>query len=284
MRRNIAFLIILLLTINLSAQIHKVDLTLDKHTLCVNDTVVTISEFLPELVDSMFLDFGTGFDTTIVNPAKGQKLPIIYDVAGHFIIKLTAYLGNDSKSEIDSVDVYNYPIAIFTDELFPYPGITDTFHFSNRRYLFLANEQNTTATHSWYINNEVQLSESDSMGYNFPKVGTYTIKHSIEMNGCASELSMPLEIKDEDIKIPNVFTPNGDGKNDIFYVQTDGNTKYSFTIWNRHGARVFLLENLKVISWDGYSYWGELLHPGTYYYVLESELGDVHKGFIYLSR
>ena len=284
MRRNIAFLIVLLLTINLSAQIHNAYLNLDKHSLCLNDTVITTNEFLPIVVDSMTLDFGTGFDTTIVNPVNGIKLPIIYDASGHFIIKLTAYLGTSSKYEVDSVDVYNYPSANFVDEFFPYPGITDTFHFSNRRYLFLASEQSATALHSWQINNELQMSESDSMGYNFPKVGGYIIKHSVELNGCKSLASSAIEIKEEEVEIPNIFTPNGDGQNDIFYVQTDGNTKYKFTVWNRHGGRVFIAENLKVISWDGYSYWGELLHPGTYYYVLESELGENYKGFIYLSR
>ena len=284
MRIFTAFIITLLLSINLSAQIHHAYLDLDKHSICVNDTVITTNEFLPTVVDSMTLDFGTGFDTTIVNPENGIKIPIIYNTVGHYIIKLTAYLGTDSKYEIDSVNVYDYPNPSFTDDFFPYPGILDTFHFSNRRYLFLANEQNSTAIHSWDVNNEVQLSKSDSMGYNFPKAGTYTIKHSVEINDCAADTSMPLVIKDDDIKIPNIFTPNGDGQNDVFYVQTDGNTKYSFTVWNRHGAHVFFIEKKTVISWDGYTYWGELLHPGTYYYVLESEFGEVHKGFIYLSR
>jgi len=285
MKRISAFIIILLLlTFELSAQIHGAYLSLDRNELCLNDTVNITSEFLPTVVDSMILDFGTGVDTTILNPTNAMVLPFIYDTAGYFTIKLTAYLDAESKSDSLVIDVYNYPSPYFSDDFFPYLGLVDTFYYSNRRFIFVANEYNPMAIHAWHINEEMQMSQNDSMVYNFPNVGSYLIEHTIELNGCTSFTSRSVEIKEEDVKIPNVFTPNGDGKNDVFYVQTDGNTKYSFTVWNRHGGRVFLIENRKVVSWDGYSYWGELLHPGTYYYVLESELGDVHKGFIYLSR
>ncbi len=51
--------------------------------------------------------------------------------------------------------------------------------------------------------------------------------------------------------IPNAFTPNGDGKNDIFRVRTDvAFDKYSLRIFNRYGQLVFETRNPEM-GWDG---------------------------------
>jgi len=47
------------------------------------------------------------------------------------------------------------------------------------------------------------------------------------------------------INIPNVFTPNDDGKNDVFNIQVVGYKKYSLVIWNRWGNTVLKAITLK---------------------------------------
>lgn len=68
-----------------------------------------------------------------------------------------------------------------------------------------------------------------------------------------------------DIKVPNVITPNGDGKNDLFKI--DGIELYkenTLAIFNRWGNEVFRSTQGYRNNWNG-----DGLSEGTYYYVLK---------------
>jgi gliding motility-associated-like protein len=85
------------------------------------------------------------------------------------------------------------------------------------------------------------------------------------------------------INPPNIFTPNGDGKNDTFEVKGIANYPGSrLLVFNRWGNQVYKSENYSN-TWDGTG-----LADGTYYYLLELNTGDVkptiYKGWIYINR
>ena len=66
--------------------------------------------------------------------------------------------------------------------------------------------------------------------------------------------------------MPNVFTPNGDGVNDVFKpVEYNCFSNINFSIYNRWGQIVY--ESSK-ISWNGKNKKGKLVSDGTYYWVL----------------
>jgi gliding motility-associated-like protein len=66
-------------------------------------------------------------------------------------------------------------------------------------------------------------------------------------------------------EIPNVFTPNGDGFNDILVAKTSGLVDHvDFKIFNRNGLLLFKTEEPK-IKWDG-TYKGKIVSPGVYFY------------------
>jgi len=275
-------IIILFIGFNLQAQSLKAFLKVDKSEGCDSLSVTTTSEFLPTVVDSFILNYGNGYADTVINPTYGQNNTYTYDSVGNYTITLTVYLDSDSATDSTFIHVYPFPNANFTYSLYGYPSINDTFFYSNRRYLFIAQYPNDT-THSWLVNNELQYSQTDSMGYNFKTIGIQNITHTVVIHGCSSTSTQNLEIKAQEIKIPNIFSPNGDGINDVFYIQTDGEISYKFTVLDRNGSRVFLTEG-RVISWDGRTYWGEQLSPGNYYYYLEPSSGESQTGIIYLAR
>jgi gliding motility-associated-like protein len=68
--------------------------------------------------------------------------------------------------------------------------------------------------------------------------------------------------------VPNAFTPNGDGNNDLFEIY--GNKKVwkelSISIFNRWGEKVFESNDIQFF-WDG-TYKGVLQNPGVYVYQL----------------
>ena len=71
-----------------------------------------------------------------------------------------------------------------------------------------------------------------------------------------------------DYQLPNVFTPNGDGVNDLFqpYQPYTNVEKIDITIYNRWGRKVFHTEEPN-INWDGKDYLSkQLCSDGTYFY------------------
>ncbi|MCO5260836.1 MAG: gliding motility-associated C-terminal domain-containing protein, partial [Crocinitomicaceae bacterium] len=82
---------------------------------------------------------------------------------------------------------------------------------------------------------------------------------------------------------PNVFTPNGDGVNDLW--TTDGNV-IKISILNRWGNVVFSSEN-GFSGWNGNNQNGNPCSEGNYFYILENKTDtevSTHKGFITLIR
>lgn len=274
------FILALLSSIILNAQV-TASFSIDQTEGCGSLTVNFTNESIPIPIDSLTWNFGNDSLLTVLNPAFGHDTSYTYS-PGTYNVSITAHKDGASYTKTKVIHVYPYPNANFTSEYLGYPGLQDTFYFSNRRYLFIAQYPNDT-NRVWSIDGASQFSIIDSMGFNFKTIGAHQVTHTITINGCTSTSSQSITIKDSEEKIPNVFTPNNDGINDVFYVQTDGEMTYKFTVLNRFGSRVFISEG-KIISWDGYTYWGELLSPGTYYYILEPSQGEVKKGSIYLSR
>ena len=68
-----------------------------------------------------------------------------------------------------------------------------------------------------------------------------------------------------DIVIPNVFTPNGDGYNDVFTVKSYGLMNEQMVIFNRWGKKIFEWKEVGG-QWDG-KINGQLCADGTYYFL-----------------
>lgn len=119
--------------------------------------------------------------------------------------------------------------------------------------------------------------------------GTYTL--SLSVAGCTSLPStINVAVGCEELHIPNGFSPNGDGVNDLFIIRgIDEYPSNQFEIFNRWGNKVFGSSPYQN-NWDGTSSEGVQvgsgnLPAGTYFYVLD--LGDgtsIYKGTIYLNR
>jgi gliding motility-associated-like protein len=92
--------------------------------------------------------------------------------------------------------------------------------------------------------------------------------------GCTNADSVLIEPKSCcEVFLPNTFTPNGDGKNDVFRMVTNGNQEISvFIIVDRWGKRVFESVN-QYEAWDG-SFNGEAQDIGTYQYYLRYRCAD----------
>ena len=86
------------------------------------------------------------------------------------------------------------------------------------------------------------------------------------------------------VELPNVFTPNGDGVNDIFEpVGPVNHVCGTLQVYNRWGNLIHETREGAGISWNGRNFSGEPVPEGTYFYVFTS--GDeVVKGSVQVLR
>ncbi|MEO8948322.1 MAG: MBG domain-containing protein [Mucilaginibacter sp.] len=81
------------------------------------------------------------------------------------------------------------------------------------------------------------------------------------------------------ITIPNAFTPNGDGINDVWNINNlNTYPKTTVEILNRYGTRVFFSNNY-AIPWDG-KYNGVKVPDGTYYYIITGVSNKPLTGYV----
>ena len=96
-------------------------------------------------------------------------------------------------------------------------------------------------------------------------INTYQVTVVDTCGNTASDIVIVNVIIDCKLKIPNVFTPNGDGINDIFLISGLGIKTFSASIFDRWGREVFRTIDIKE-SWDGKD-----ADDGTYYYIIKAE-------------
>jgi gliding motility-associated-like protein len=95
----------------------------------------------------------------------------------------------------------------------------------------------------------------------------------------------------ESVDVPEGFSPNGDGSNDVLIIaDLDKYPDNNFKVFNRWGAQVYKASPYKN-DWDGsdqgkMAVGKDILPEGTYFYILDLGIGQdkIIKGYIYITR
>ena len=203
------------------------------------------------------LDEGTNFSSD-KEPFLTYMDPGIYDV---LIIVTSTYGCVDSVRITDMITVYKKPVAEFR----PYPSNPD---LSNNTVLFF-NESTNTYFSEWYFG-DGGYSDLTYPLHTYQDTGNYLVTLYITTeHGCMDTVSHLLYVADiVTMYIPNSFTPDGDGVNDMIKPIAHGiyENDYTFMIFDRWGTLLFTTNNYED-SWDG-SYNGERCQHGVYQYVV----------------
>jgi len=90
----------------------------------------------------------------------------------------------------------------------------------------------------------------------------------------------PIKLSSSFVFIPQGFSPNGDGVDDVFIIYGNGSNKVSISVYNRWGNLVFQ-ENDYKNDWDGKANKGlstnSVLPDGTYFFVIDMHNGQKNK-------
>ena len=129
---------------------------------------------------------------------------------------------------------------------------------------------------TWDINNDTTytLNNNSDQTTSFALSGPYTITLTVvDQQGCEDSYALVINVKDPDLIIPNVITPNGDGVNDELVLSEQFFKTYQIQIFNRWGHMVYMLEDQTGIAlWDGDTSDGVPCTDGVYFYRLIGEM------------
>jgi gliding motility-associated-like protein len=142
-------------------------------------------------------------------------------------------------------------------------------------------KNNSTQLHSTVLGNSYIYTWTPNNGLSDPNISnpiaspTVTTTYIVETHdafGCSWTDTITIYVLDvicdePYIYVPNAFTPNGDGKNDILEVKSSVGYDINFMIYDKWGELVFESEDINK-KWDG-NYNGKKLEAGVYVYHLK---------------
>lgn len=127
-----------------------------------------------------------------------------------------------------------------------------------------------TGTHNWYPSNGLSCTNCANPIANPGSTTTYYVEYT-DNNGCIAHDSVTIIVElncNEDIFVPNAFSPNNDGQNDELNVYGSCLKSISFIIYDRWGNKLFETNDMGS-GWNG-AYSGNDMDTGVYVYKLSA--------------
>ncbi len=262
----------------------------------VNDISVLITP--PEgcePLDVRFEILNAGFQNPIWDMGDGNiitddmVIDYVYPIRGDYPIGLSGRTaeGCPVSANIDIINVYPIPEG----EILQSP---DRITVINNLGLFKVRSETILDSIYWNLQQYQQsifTTEGQVLTYEFARdTSNYFLEAEIVSNkGCRNTIFKPFRVFSENIiYAPSAFTPNGDGVNDLFFVETIGVKAENFklAIYDRWGEELFSTEDLN-FQWDGVYRLKELM-TGMYIWKMEFETvngtQESESGRVYLLR
>lgn len=128
--------------------------------------------------------------------------------------------------------------------------------------------QGSEAAVSWDFNDGA-FSRSNSPSHTFTKAGTYEVTLTARNSAGQSVEKVTIEVRQVSAIVftPNVFTPNGDGENDEFHIETKNMAGVSVIVFNKKGQKVASWSTAEG-SWNGKLPNGADAPAENYFYIL----------------
>ena len=207
--------------------------------------------------------------------ASQQTTGVITD-AGSYSITVTNPSNGCSTSSVQNIIQGPNPLVSFTANptsgVVPLPvNFTNTSDPAFSSYLWSFGDGNSSAA----------LNSSNT----YTLTGTFTVQlvGITPNNSCNDTTTVTITVYPEsEILIPNIFSPNGDGTNEFFYITSSGLKELHVDIYDRWGLKVGEINGLNGY-WDGTN-----ASEGTYFFILNAtgyDGSDIQKqGYLMLVK
>ncbi|OJJ22041.1 hypothetical protein BKI52_08360 [marine bacterium AO1-C] len=228
----------------------------DPKTICKGEQVNLSVTSQKSVVSYEWNPGSTLNDSTIANPIATPEQ------STNYVVTVRDADGCDTKATVP-IEVLQIPTTNFSATVLSECGI-------NPRVKLTA-DPDTSLTQTWDMGNgETFEAGKDVVFYTYPESGQYTIKYISSNGACTQVDSITVTIFNQVNSLPNVVTPNDDGKNDLFVVPFPN---HRIAVYNRWGRKIFERDNYQ-------NDWGGEVEAGVYYYVLTSPDDVKCKGWV----
>lgn len=204
----------------------------------------------------------------------------IYETAGTFNVTLTVVNSGGCASTFSGEHI----VALDT----PKVGFTSDPAYPVELALPITQVQFTNtsvnAVRSLWDFGDGIMAEDLHPGHTFTGEGTYFVTLTVENAfGCTGRtVGGPYVVVTPELFIPNVFSPNGDGINDVFLPEYTGSQPYNLSVFDRWGATMYQGNN-RTMGWDGNTTAGQEAPDGVYFYLVKVG-GKEYTGNVTLMR
>ncbi|HRH65007.1 MAG TPA: PKD domain-containing protein [Bacteroidia bacterium] len=200
-------------------------------------------------------------DTIVEN---SSAVTYTFNEAGTYTVKLTVTSPDHcvASLSIPAVSVFSFPEALFALS----PDITTILD----PVIQLTDLSTDAATWNWSFGDSSPGSSEQNPSHQYSDTGTFFVKLIVEnIHGCADTITGIVRVnEDYAFYIPNSFSPNADGINDIFKPLGIGVHGYELFVFDRWGEQVFHSKD-KLEGWTG-EYNGNPCPEGVYVYKLKT--------------
>lgn len=163
-------------------------------------------------------------------------------------LMVTDVNGCSNFSNPININVHPNPIADFNHApIKPVINVDPEVTFTDASY------GATITSWNWFFTNTAQYTSNlQNPTFLYSEPGTYVVALVVKSDkGCTDTILRPVVVgEDFGVYVPNAFTPNNDGLNDVFQPKGFGVTKYQLQIFDRWGERVFETKTFEK-GWDG---------------------------------
>ncbi len=258
-KRLISFFTFLLASVIGLAQAPTATIVVPSGTLCSGKTY----QFNSSVTNSPSLTWSVtpASNGTLSPNTSNSFIDYTFGNSGVHIIRLFAANGSGSVVATRTVIVNQSAKAAFNASLI-------TQGFPNQ--LQLTNFSNNSVKNYW-LSDVTPKDSSVNTVKNYTASGSYSVTLiALGVNGCNDTLAYRFRIADSSgVSLPNIFSPNDDGTNDIFKPSIAGLTAMKLNIYNRYGTLIFFSDRINGF-WDGRTTSGEPCSTGIYFYTIEA--------------
>ena len=201
--------------------------------------------------------FGDGDKDTLVNPSH------TYTQAGTYSVGLYAVSNAGCENQLildDAIQVYENPQAAFTSNRLEASILDPWFEFRNLSV--------GASTYLWDFGDNRTLSTDVNPMYVYGDTGTYQIvMTATSEHQCSDTAYGEVHVSGAvTVYIPNAFTPNSDGRNELFSVSGIGYTELQMIIFDRWGNMLFNQTSSNP-GWNGMNMFNNsMCQQGVYVY------------------
>ncbi|MFM2225976.1 MAG: hypothetical protein RJA07_2178 [Bacteroidota bacterium] len=174
--------------------------------------------------------------------------------------------GKDTQTVSFTINYVPQSIAAFSSSATVVP--------SSNPAVILTNESLYANTIAWYYNHQL-VGTGNSISLNLGGIGEHCVTLIAYSNsGCNDSITQCINVvKENNITLPNAFTPNNDGNDDLFQPLINGDVIVKeFKIYNRWGQLVF---NNPTQGWNG-EYYGVPQPVSTFCYLLVADKKNIY--------